>query len=72
MQFMKHYLELLDIHNREIFIAAEDITVVGNAGAGQTTIICAGVNTGLVVKMTYPEIIKKMVEIKAFELVKFN
>ena len=68
---MKHYLELLDAQNRGVFIAAEDVTVIVNTGAGMCSIVCKGVATAIQVKKSHHDVIKQMIEIGVFKLVKF-
>ncbi|WP_026769408.1 hypothetical protein [Asinibacterium sp. OR53] len=68
---MKHYLELTDANNRACFIAAEDISALHENG-NMCVITVIGVPTTFTVRKSPYEVIKKMIEIGLFELVKFS
>jgi len=69
---MKHYLELVDVNGRDVFIAAEDISVIHNGGGSLSIITLQGGHAPITVKKTHHEVIKKMVELNVFQLAKFN
>ena len=57
---MKHYLKFVDIQSREVYIAAEDITAIFDAGNGACSIVCAGLPSSIMVKEKHTEVFKQL------------
>jgi hypothetical protein len=67
---MKHYLELYDVSNRPVFIAAEEISVIIDIGGGNCSIVCMGAQAAIQVKSTHHQVIKMLVDNGLFTLIK--
>jgi len=67
---MKHYLELTDVSNRAVFIAAEEISVIIDIGGGNCSIVSVGAQAAIQVKSTHQQVIKMLVDKGLFTLIK--
>ncbi len=57
---MKHYLDFIDMQGREVYIAAEDIIAIFNAGQDTCSIVCGGLPGPIIVKQSHKEVFKQL------------
>jgi hypothetical protein len=68
---MKKYLELVDNDGFALFVDASSIAAIREVNKYSCRIFCTGVQESFMIKISHFDLIKKMTEIKSFELVKF-
>lgn len=70
---MKQYLELEDFNGRALLVDASSIIAITDATErkGNCYIHCSGLQTPLGARISHFDLIKKLIELKLFQLVKF-